>query len=77
MTDSEETTRSPLDARIQLLLDRLAALESKEVDRDEEPIREVAVKAIRDRLRELSRKCTDKTCSIRTVEQIRKVVDPE
>ena len=77
MSEREDTPRSPLDERIGLLLDRLAALETKSVTPDEEPIRAVAVQALRDRLRELSRKCTDKTCSIRIIEQVRKVVQPE
>jgi hypothetical protein len=75
--DPEASPRSPLDAEIQLLLDRLSALQTREVDQDEEPIRDVAVDAIRARLRELSRKCTDQTCSIRTIEEVRKAVEPE
>ena len=77
MSDTEDAPRSPLDAEIQLLLDRLALLEAKEVTPDEAPVRDVAVRAVRERLRELSRKCTDETCSIRIIEQVRKVVDPE
>ena len=75
MADSEDRPLSPLDAEIQLLLDRLAALETREVDPVTAPIRDVAVDAIRARLKALSRKCTDRTCSIRTIEKVRKAVE--
>ncbi len=73
--DPEDTPLSPLDEEIETLLGRLAALEARTPTPDEAPVREVAMRAIRDRLRRLSRKCTDRTCRIRTLERIREVTD--
>lgn len=71
MNASEDRPLSPLDAEIEVLLARLAALESREPTPAELPIREVAIAAIRERLRELSRKCTDATCRVRIVRDAR------
>jgi hypothetical protein len=75
MSPGDEKPLSPLDAEIETLLSRLAALQARSAEPEEESIRDVALKAIRDRLRELSRKCTDTTCRIRTIDQIRRALD--
>jgi hypothetical protein len=77
MTSDEDRPLSPLDAEIELLLGRLAALEAREATPEEAPIRRVAVDAIRERLRQLSRQCTDKTCRVRIVTDVRKVAGAE
>ena len=77
MTRYEEEPLSPLDAEIELLLQRLAALTEAPPTPEQAPIREVAVKALRDRLRELSRKCDDRTCRIRTVRDVQVALGEE
>jgi hypothetical protein len=64
---TEDEPLSSLDVEIEVLLERLAALEARVPSPEESSIREVAIAAIRERLRELSRKCTDRTCRIRIV----------
>jgi hypothetical protein len=68
---TEDLPLSPLDAEIELLLTRLSALEARAPAPDETSIREVAVTAIRERLRELARKCTDRPCRVRIVRDAR------
>ena len=75
MTRFEEEPLSRVDEEIETLLDRLSAFQARTPDPDEAPVVEVAIKAIRDRLRALSRKCTDDTCRIRVIEEMRKAVD--
>ncbi len=77
MTSADETPLSPLDLEIETLLTRLTALQVKATEPVEEPIREVALNAIRDRLRDLSRKCTDSTCRIRTIDRIRRALNDD
>lgn len=72
MTRFEGEPLSPLDAEIETLLRRLSALETRTPDDDEQAVHEIAVRAIRTRLAELSRKCTDRTCRIRVIEAARK-----
>jgi hypothetical protein len=71
----EDEPLSPLDQEIETLLERLAAFEANPPTPDERPVVEVAIKAIRDRLKVLSRKCTDDTCRIRVIQEVRKAVD--
>ncbi len=71
----EDEPMSPLDQEIETLLDRLATFQASTPDADERPVVEVAIKAIRDRLKVLSRKCTDDTCRIRVIEEVRKAVE--
>jgi hypothetical protein len=71
MTERDDVPLSPLDAEIEMLLDRLAALRAREPAPDEASIREVALLALRERLRELSRRCTDSTCRVRVVKRAR------
>jgi hypothetical protein len=75
MTKFEGEPLSPLDAEIETLLTRLAALESQAPSEEERSIREIAVKAIKERLAELSRKCTDRTCRIRVIREARKAAE--
>ncbi|MCU0725477.1 MAG: hypothetical protein MUE73_06770 [Planctomycetes bacterium] len=77
MTSVEDEPLSPLDAEIELLLGRLAALETREATPEEAPIRQVAIDAIRERLRQLARRCTDKTCRVRIVSDARKAAGEE
>ncbi len=77
MTRHEEAPLSPLDEEIDLLLGRLSALTAAPPTPEEAPIREVAVKALRDRLRDLSRKCRDSTCRVRTIRNVRKALGEE
>lgn len=77
MTRFEEEPLSPIDQEIETLLGRLASFESRSPSPEERPVVEVAIKAIRDRLKVLSRKCTDETCRIRVIEEVRRAVDPD
>jgi hypothetical protein len=77
VTDTRDEPLSPLDAEIELLLDRLSALEAREATPDEAPIRQVALDAIRARLRDLSRRCNDKTCRVRISAGARKAAGEE
>lgn len=72
MSPFEGEPLSPLDQEIETLLRRLAALEARTPSEEERPVHEIAVGALRDRLRELSRRCTDRTCRIRVIEEVRK-----
>ena len=76
-TDREEAPLSPLDEEIDILLQRLTALTATPPTPQEAPIREVAIRALRDRLRELSRKCDDSTCRVRTIRDVRKALGEE
>jgi len=71
---SEDAPLSPLDEEIETLLSRLAALQSTEPAPEQRPIREVAIDALKERLKMLSRKCTDRVCRIRTIEEVRRAV---
>ena len=77
MTSADEPPLSPLDLEIETLLTRLTALQERAAEPVEEPIREVALGAIRGRLRELSRKCTDSTCRIRTIDRVRRALNDD
>jgi hypothetical protein len=77
MNTFEEPPLSPLDEEIETLLHRLAALIETTPGRDEAAIREVAIAALTDRIRELSRKCTDSTCRIRVFREARKMLGEE
>ena len=68
MTWFEDPPLSPLDEEIETLLRRLAALEASPPEPFQRAIHEVACQAIRDRLRDLSRKCSDRTCRIRVIQ---------
>ena len=73
-TRHEEAPLSPLDDEIDTLLGRLTALTTSPPTPEQAPIREVAIKALRDRLRELSRKCDDSTCRVRTIQNVKKAL---
>ena len=77
MSPSEDRPLSPLDEEIEMLLRRLSSLMAAPPDPHQEAIRDVMMKAIRDRLRSLSRKCTDKTCRIRIIEKAREAARGE
>lgn len=76
MSPFEDAPLSGIDAEIEVLLRRLAALEVRAPDEREHSIREIAIAAIKERLRILSRTCTDKTCRIRVLEEVRRHVGP-
>lgn len=65
MMTTEDEPLSPIDAEIEVLLSRLTALDAREPTEAERPIQEVAIAALRRRIRALSRKCTDSVCRVR------------
>jgi hypothetical protein len=77
MNREADSPLSPVDAEIEMLLRRLASIQSAPPDPHREAIQAVMVKAIRDRLRLLSRKCTDRTCRIRIIEEARNAAGEE
>lgn len=77
MSSPEDTPLSPIDSEIELLLRRLASIQASPPDPNREAIQAVMVKAIRDRLRVLSRRCTDRTCRIRIMEEARTAAGEE
>ena len=75
MTRFEDKPLSPIDEEIATLLERLAAFKARTPTSDEASVVEVAIHAIHERLKVLSRKCTDDTCRIRVIEEMRQAVD--
>jgi hypothetical protein len=73
MLDTDDKPLSTIDLEIETMLDRLAALEARAPTDSERAIQEVAMDALRHRIRELSRKCTDRTCRVRVLRRAEEV----